>query len=56
MNWFRNMKIVTKLISGFGIVLLLFLSFGFSSIQNTKKLNGYVDVIYTENMESVSIM
>lgn len=54
MNWFKDMKIGTKLISGFVIVVLFIGLVGLIGISNMKKINVGAEDLYENNMVSLN--
>lgn len=54
MNWVKNMKIGTKLISGFIIVVLFIGLVGLIGILNMKKINAGAENLYGNNMLSLN--
>ena len=54
MNWFKDIKIGTKLISGFIIVVLFIGLVGLIGISNMKKINVGAEDLYGNNMVSLN--
>lgn len=54
MNFFKNLKIRTRLILGFIIIITLILILGISSVKNSASLNLNVSQLYNQNLLSVS--
>lgn len=53
MQWFRNLRTATKIISAFLIITLIFVSFGLYSLQNLKDLNNKAKNMYSHNLIAV---
>jgi methyl-accepting chemotaxis protein len=50
MNWFNNLKLRVKLLTGYIIIVVLLVIVGVIGILNTNTMNSYVDNIYTFQM------
>jgi methyl-accepting chemotaxis protein len=50
MNWFRNLNATPRLMSSFGVLLVLTLGISYLAISNLSKANGRVESLYHEDM------
>jgi methyl-accepting chemotaxis protein len=53
MNWFNNLKLRRKLLTGYILIIVLLLVVGVIGIQNTRTMNSYVDNIYSQQMLAI---
>jgi methyl-accepting chemotaxis protein len=54
MNWFRNLDATPRLMSGFGVVLVLTLAIGYLGISGLGKSNDRVNLLYNDDMAGAS--
>ena len=52
----RNLKIRTKLISGFSIMILLMIIIGLSGYNSVKKINGSLEEIFSIRLPSIDFL
>ena len=53
MNWFRNLNATPRLMSSFGVLLVLTLGISYLAISNLSKANDRVQALYQEDMKGV---
>jgi methyl-accepting chemotaxis protein len=53
MNWFKNLNATPRLMSSFGVLLVLTLGISYLAIDNLSKSNDRVQALYKEDMKGV---
>ena len=53
MNWFKNLNATPRLMSSFGVLLVLTLGISYLAISNLSKANDRVDSLYHVDMVDV---
>jgi hypothetical protein len=53
MNWFKNLNATPRLMSSFGVLLVLTLGISYLAISNLSKANDRVQALYQEDMKGV---
>jgi methyl-accepting chemotaxis protein len=53
MNWFKNLNATPRLMSSFGVLLVLTLGISYLAITNLSKANDRVQALYQEDMKGV---
>ena len=56
MKWFRNLKIGSKLVSGFSIMILIMGIIGFTGYRSIAKIEHYLDEIFTVRLPSIDYL
>jgi hypothetical protein len=50
MNWFRNLNAMPKLMTGFGLLLLITTIIGYQGIELAVALNHKIDTLYSRDV------
>ena len=50
MNWFKNLNATPRLMSSFGVLLVLTLGISYLAIGNLSKANDRVEVLYQQDL------
>jgi methyl-accepting chemotaxis protein len=53
MNWFKNLNATPRLMSSFGVLLVLTLGISFLAISNLSKANDRIQALYQQDMKGV---
>jgi methyl-accepting chemotaxis protein len=53
MNWFKNLNAMPRLMSSFGVLLVLTLGISYLAITNLSKANDRVELLYEKDMKGV---
>lgn len=54
MNLFRNLKVRSKLLTGFLVIIVLLIFVGIEGIYNSNSMNKSVDALYNDNVAGIS--
>jgi methyl-accepting chemotaxis protein len=54
MRWFKDLKTVTKLMLGFGLVGLIMAGVGYMGVSSLGKVNGMLETLYARDMAGLS--